>query len=208
MMEEHLDDTLRRAALEVNVPPPTPREAIWAGIDAARRNDLARYRRLRAGGRIRWAVGIAAVLLVGIGLGRWTATPPGAPSLARYEPGGSRLAYQIAATQHLSQAEALLTLTRSSPADELDSQTIVWAGDLLTTTRLLLDSQAAADPRLRLLLEDLELVLAEISHLESRPDGGPRAKEDLELVKESIEQGGVLPRLRAAVPSALPAAAL
>jgi hypothetical protein len=52
------------------------------------------------------------------------------------------------------------------------------------------------DPRTRLLLEDLELVLAEIAQL------SPRSRaEDLELIREGIEQGDVMPRLRTAVPA-------
>jgi hypothetical protein len=41
----------------------------------------------------------------------------------------------------------------------------VWARDLLTTTRLLLDSPAGADPARRELLETLELVLVQIARL-------------------------------------------
>lgn len=206
--KEPIDEALRRMALEFNAPPPTPREEIWAGIEAKRGNDLEEYRRRKAGGRIRWLVGIAAVLLVGIGLGRWSVPVPGGqPSLAAARAESSALAYEIATTQHLSQAEALLTLARSATEDRLDVQTIAWAGDLLTTTRLLLDAQGT-DPRLRVLLQDLELLLAEITHLGGRPLDSPTAKEELDLVKESIEQGSVLPRLRTAAPSALPNAAL
>jgi hypothetical protein len=61
---------------------------------------------------------------------------------------------------------------------------------------LLLDSPAAVDRRTRLLLEDLELVLAGIAQL------SPRSRaEDLELIREGIEGGDVMPRLRTAVPA-------
>ena len=63
------------------------------------------------------------------------------------------------------------------------------------TNRLLLDSPAAAEPATRLLLEDLELVLAEIAQL------SPRSRdEDLQLIRDGLERGNVMPRLRTAVP--------
>ena len=67
---------------------------------------------------------------------------------------------------------------------------------LLGTNRMLLDSPAAVDRRTRLLLEDLELVLAGIAQL---PD---RARpEDLNLINQGMETGQVMPRLRTAVPA-------
>ncbi len=70
------------------------------------------------------------------------------------------------------------------------------ARQLLATNRLLLDSPAGQDRRMRVLLEDLELVLAEIAQLSSEPVTGDR-----ELIREGMERGGVLPRLRTVVPS-------
>jgi hypothetical protein len=67
---------------------------------------------------------------------------------------------------------------------------------LLATNRLLLDSPASNDAATRVLLQDLELVLAEIAQLSP----APRA-HDLDLIKEGLEQGGVLSRLRTAVPA-------
>jgi hypothetical protein len=70
------------------------------------------------------------------------------------------------------------------------------ARQLLATNRLLLDSPAAIEPATRLLLEDLELVLAEIAQLSRQS----RA-QDLQLIREGLEQGNVMPRLRTAVPA-------
>ena len=53
-----------------------------------------------------------------------------------------------------------------------------------------------ADGRTRLLLQDLELVLAEIAQLSPRP-----SSPDLDLITEGLEHGGVMSRLRTAVPS-------
>jgi hypothetical protein len=49
---------------------------------------------------------------------------------------------------------------------------------------------------MKVLLQDLELVLAEIAQLSPQP-----RSRDLDMIKEGLEQGGVLSRLRTAVPS-------
>src|SRR5437868_4037942 len=65
--------------------------------------------------------------------------------------------------------------------------------------RLLLDSPAALDPELKGLLDDLELVLAQIARLPARPRGGRDAsRSELELITRSLEQHDVVPRLRSA----------
>jgi hypothetical protein len=59
-----------------------------------------------------------------------------------------------------------------------------------------MDSPAAVEPATRLLLEDLELVLAEIAQL------SPRSRaEDLQLIRDGMERGNMMPRLRTAVPA-------
>ena len=103
--------------------------------------------------------------------------------------------YDVAAVQHLTRAEALLTAFRSNETAEAAPSMNRWARDLLADTRLLLDSPAANDARRRHLLEDLELVLAQIVQLpaESSADRG--------LVQRSIERGAVLSRLRSTIPA-------
>src|SRR6266702_5415720 len=64
------------------------------------------------------------------------------------------------------------------------------------TTRLMLDSPAANDARLKSLLEDLELLLAQIAQL---PASGDR--EDVQLINQGLEQRSVLLRLRTANPA-------
>jgi hypothetical protein len=165
---------------------------MWAAIQAERR----KKRHLHP---LRWAAGIAALLALGIGLGRLTVRKPQpAPvTVATEIPRAKGTAYQIATTEHLSQSEAFLTLFRASLRgggnERLTSAT---AGQLLATNRLLLDSPAASDAKTRLLLQDLELVLAEIAQLSPQPNS-----RDLDLITEGLEQGGVLSRLRTAVPS-------
>jgi hypothetical protein len=58
------------------------------------------------------------------------------------------------------------------------------------------DSPAAEDPRLQSLLEDLELVLVQISILPAA-----RTDEDVDMITEGIEQRNMLPRLRTAIPA-------
>jgi hypothetical protein len=203
MLDDRLDDQLRDAAKDYNDPPETPRDAMWEQIVAMRAAEKAEpLRPLRHLRPLRWAAGIAAVLALGIGLGRVsinTAPPVAAPAPVATAPAPrvSNAAYQVATAEHLSQSEAFLTLFRASVRqggnEQLASAT---ARQLLATNRLLLDSPAANDGRTRLLLQDLELVLAEIAQLSPQP-----RSRDLDLITEGMEGGGVMSRLRTAVPS-------
>jgi hypothetical protein len=144
------------------------------------------------------------LLAVGVGIGRLT--QPGRPDrgapVANWGPSiaPSRVneaAYRLTTIEHLGQSEAFLTLFRASlrtgGQERLASAT---ARQLLATNRMLLDSPAAQNRRTRLLLEDLELVLAEIAQLAA--DAGP---DDRELIREGLNRGGVLSRLRTEVPA-------
>jgi hypothetical protein len=193
-----LDQRIRELARERNVPPVTPREEMWLAIAARRTPRRVR----RAGTRwLRWAAAAAAVLSVGIGIGRLSApVPGGAVAAADSAEQGRRVnptAYRLAAEEHLAQSEAFLSLFRASlerPGDHRLASTT--ARQLLAGNRLLLDSPAARDADTRRLLEDLELVLAEIAQLSP---GSPA--QDLDLVRDGIERGDVLSRLRHAVPA-------
>lgn len=105
--------------------------------------------------------------------------------------------YQVAANRHLANAEALLTAFRTDSRDaRMDAQLSKWARDLLSNTRLLLDSPAAEDPERARLLGDLELVLAQIVQLSPGA-----AAQDRELIEGSIRSGQVMTRLRTAIPA-------
>lgn len=105
--------------------------------------------------------------------------------------------YQVATARHLADAEILLTSFSLGSKDAgMNNQFADWAKGLLSNTRLLLDSPAGDDPRRAKLLQDLELVLAQIVQL--APDA--RA-EDRQLVEGSIQQGHVMTRLRTALPA-------
>jgi hypothetical protein len=208
MLDDRLDDQLKDAVRDYNDPPETPREEMWERIVAARAAEktdtpitpLRPFRHLRP---LSWAAGIAAALALGIGLGRLSVpeAPPvvvPGPVATEVIPRGSSAAYQLTTTEHLSQSEAFLTLFRASLRANAGQEQLAaaTARQLLATNRLLLDSPAAKDGKTRLLLQDLELVLAEIAQL------SPQSRSrDLDLIKQGLERGGVMSRLRTAVPS-------
>jgi len=107
-------------------------------------------------------------------------------------------AYQLTTVRYLSEAEALLTSFKArNPADQqMDAQLGAWARQLLTNTRLLLDSPVGNDPHRRPLLEDLELVLVQI--VQQSPGTAP---QDRELIEKTLQQEHVLTRLRTAIPA-------
>ena len=108
--------------------------------------------------------------------------------------------YQVATQRHLADAEALLTSFSFGTRDaRMDAQFAVWAKGLLSNTRLLLDSPAGDDPRRAKLLQDLELVLAQIVQLSPNA-----AAQDRELIQGSIQSENVMTRLRTAIPAGQP----
>lgn len=206
MRDDDLETWLEEATEEYHRPPPTPREAMWRAIEARRRPLPGRGS--PAAGFRRWiplAAAAGLLLASGIGIGRLSRTPPppapapavGSPStVPAPERDVGATAYRLAALEHLSQSEEFLTLFRRSLGQGDARLASTTARRLLGTNRLLLDSPAALDRRTRLLLEDLELVLAGIAQL---PDHVRR--QDVDLITDGMEQGQVMPRLRTAVPA-------
>lgn len=194
---------------EYHVPPPVPADEIWHRIQAARRpgkpssdGAAGTSPTVRPSDRptfrppwLRYATGIAALLALGIGIGRMTSTRPGAAPSGPVVtvPERPDPAYTIATVNHLSRVETFLTTLRTDPAGETFAGQ---ARDLLTSTRLLLDSKGATDPRIRALLEDLELILVQVTAL-----GEPGSREEMDLITDGLEQRAVLPRLRTMIPS-------
>lgn len=212
-MDDRFDDLLRDAAREYNEPPETPRDAMWERIVAERGERAERaeaeeakvlpFRPVRWVRPFRVAAGIAAVLALGIGLGRLSAPVPSrAPSapvaVQPAAPRANTVAYEVATMEYLGQSEAFLTLFRASLHQRSGNQQLAaaTARQLLATNRLLLDSPAAQDSKTKLLLQDLELVLAQIAQLS--PESRTR---DLDLITEGLERAAVMTRLRTAVPS-------
>jgi hypothetical protein len=127
-------------------------------------------------------------------------SPARTPSGVR-SPDPAQTLYHAAAVQTLVQAEALLTTYRRADDASRDTASIRqaarWARDVLSSTRLLLDSPAAKDVQLRSLLTDLELVLAQIVQL----SGAPLQAGERELIERAMRDRDLLLRLRAAVPA-------
>jgi hypothetical protein len=124
-----------------------------------------------------------------------------APSRPQRQPAQAspRDLYRLASQQMLGQAEALLVQYRTDVAAErMDPAIGRWARDVLTSTRLLLDSPAAEDRGMRDLLEDLELVLAQIVQRTGQADS-----LDDEMIDRTIEDRDLLPRLRGAIPAGI-----
>jgi hypothetical protein len=163
-----------------NSPPETPRDEMWAVIQAARNT---------VPGRDDDAV---------IPLRRFRPQPVadgGAQTPIESTADASVVprSYRVAAARHLTRTENFLTMFRvDARSEQLDGELGTWARRLLTDTRLLLDSPAGRDPDLRVLLGDLELVLAQIVQLR---DADP---EGVEIIDEGLESSQLLFRLKAA----------
>lgn len=199
--DDMTDELMGRALREVDPPPPTPKEEMWARIEAERAAHRdTRVVELKPRSRrttwVPWSAAIAATLALGIGLGRMSTFTTSAPvdtPVTFAEDEAVPAAYRLAAANHLQRTETLLASlvvdTRMRGPSEMSS----WARELLTDTRLLLSSPAAEDAATRRLLEDLELVLAQIAGI---PEA--RAEEEVELIQNGINESDVLLRLRAA----------
>jgi hypothetical protein len=106
-------------------------------------------------------------------------------------------AYTLATVRHFTAAEALITSFQASSHDaRSDAQMAAWARALLSQTRLLIDSPAAKDPARKQLLQDLELVLVQMTQLS--PADTP---VDREMIDGSVRHTDVITRLRTAVPA-------
>jgi len=209
MDDDRFDDLIRNLPDDFKVPDP-PLEEMWQVIENAHFNA-----RTASISRV-WTqstpwLAAAAALLVGIGIGRYMPTrsagptpestlgsrpPASSTQLPLYDTSAVADAYRDQTNQYLGQAAALLiSLPAKAGTQQADATFANKAADLLVTTRLLIDSPAATqDPKLRSLLEDLELVLVQIARLR-----GERNKGDLDLIHQAVEQGDVISRLNSAV---------
>ena len=247
------DERIARAAREAyNAPPATPRDEMWSVIET--RLDTGapapiRADRARAVGRLSWWMGVAAALVIGLGLGRLSLGPDEDGSRVASRPAGSEVtepttaetplagvteardvpevapragettgarpagdaspephretppgtremgpnpaAYATATRAHLSRSESFLTGVRVDlTAGSADAEFEAWARSLLSRTRLLLASPAGRDPETRRLLEDLELMLAQVVMTAATSDPA-----EVRLLGEGLEDGDLLRRL-------------
>jgi hypothetical protein len=209
MDENRFDEVIRDLPRSFHNPPEPPLDEMWGVIEDAHFNSPARVPRPRGlTPRAPW-LAAAAALIIGIGLGHYIpfgnsaersgtsrvvvgtsdGLPPGADTSAIGD------AYRDQTSRYLGQAAALLiSLPAKDSSSSADASFAGKAADLLVTTRLLMDSPAAQDPKLRQLLEDLELVLVQVARLR-----GEKNRGDLDLIHQAVEQGDVLSRLNTAV---------
>lgn len=213
MEHDELDPRVQQALPHYNDPPPPPLDAMWREIerrhfDAMPGRTAPRWHRRAAP----W-MAAAAALVLGVGIGRYTmpagpaATGTAAIAAAPVDSSGSSVAvespgvpYEVTTSRYLGQTAALLiALPAEARTGRVDAQFASQARELLQTTRLLLDSPAADDPTLRVLLSDLELVLAQVAGLRSARD-----REELDLITGAMEQREVLPRLQIVAAQRIP----
>jgi len=168
-----------------------------------------------------WGLAVAASLTIGVVIGRQTTgeleTGPTVADATQQAVGTERTGgepvdaggatsdrrnraaatHRAATVQHLTRTEAFLTTLRSGAGQsDGDVQVSKWARGLLVDTRLLLDWPVDRDPRMTVLLQELELVLAQIAQLD-----GPVPEGERSLIIEDLETNDVLPRLRSAIPA-------
>ena len=219
MKDERMDELMQHARDSYRVPPAVDFDAMWSRIETEHFDaptalapmvpdalvfDGRAMRPLRRRSWLMPAVGIAATLLIGVGIGRVTApstTLPVPGPVAALPVAGTDIApvsdvaepLQRLTYEYVARTVALLDSLPTARLAQLggDPRFVANASQLLGTTRLLLDSPAATDPRLRHLLEDLELVLAQVSRLRT----APRADE-LTFIAEAMDERAVVPRLR------------
>jgi hypothetical protein len=203
MMDDRLDEQLKDLAAEYHRPPETPREEVWATIQ---KNRAAHRARKRIGWKPFMWGGLAAAALIALGIFIGSGMGgDGVTEVAENQGRGPIIdttgpdrAFKIAAVQYLGETEEFLTVFRADVRQGVvDRNAPARARQLLSSNRLLMDSPAAEDPEIGGLLEDLELVLAEIA----RVSGTEASQEEAGFIDDGIEEGGLLDRLRTAVPA-------
>lgn len=202
MTDDKFAEFLRKTARDYNRPPDTPRAEMWARIDAARakhRGERELERQARPW--VRWGLAAAAVLAVGIGIGRLTAPQFGGvvqpvASIADSDaPAEDELMFELAAFDYLARTDAFLSLFRSEArSGTADMEVAGWARDLLTTARFMIDSPMSDDPNLKELLEDLELILVQIAQYRSG-----EGTDELDLIEQGLEERSLLLRIQTAL---------
>ena len=211
MNDDRMDELLSQAARDYNAPPiDVPRDEIWSRIQAERSARSLVRRDTRSATRL-WvwpSVGVAAAVLLAVGVvvGRRVeraasvSSPPNTVAAARPTPvdSSASLSYRLVVLKHLAGSEAMITAFRSSARrGEVDAQIADWSTELLSTTRMLESSPATDDPTMKRLLEDLDLVLAQIKQYAAR---GTTNRDELDLIEQSIIKRGVMTQLRSTVP--------
>ncbi len=207
-------------------PPEAPRDEMWVALEAelpagreasdviaigsGRRSTTLRkpiWRRQRTV----LATGAAALLVIGIGLGRLSVGPTRAPvepadvastDLALGEAASADVGsgtMRAFAADHFSRTESLLTMVSSDArVGRVDAEVGQWARTLLLRTRLLMNSPAEQDPMIFELIQDLEVILMQVVRLSPQTDGSQAS--ELALITEGLEDNDIMLRIRAIQP--------
>jgi hypothetical protein len=194
MDDKQLDRLLDDAAERWRVPVDPPLDSIWVAVAS---ETFQRRPRSSPG----WsAVGIAAAaaLVVGVFGGRYSArhAMPAAgaarvaalPALAAADPNQQAMSELLGRT-----AVLLAALPGDNATPDVDPGITVEGARLLTITRLLLDSPVGSNVRLHNLLQDLELVLAQVARLEPR-----HHRDEMHFIQTALDEHDIVPRLRSA----------
>ncbi|MFT5233243.1 MAG: hypothetical protein ACI9UK_000643 [Candidatus Krumholzibacteriia bacterium] len=210
-MSDSFDDKKWGDAVRgLNEPPAVPRDKMWQAIDDARRDKrqerpqvlampTVAQSRGRFSGAWRIVAGLAAVLVIGVAVGRMTVTP-NAPMIAEEVtedvPSGNHTVRKkinrLATVDLFGRADFLLTDFKvQSCAQQATSPSPAWAAGMLLQTRLLMDTSVGSDPEMKKLLDELELVLAQIVGL-SREN----CAQDMAWIQKGLQENSTLERLR------------
>ena len=206
MSEERFEAWLKENADDYHRPPAeVPRDKMWANITTAQRVRPARSSLIaHRSSLFQYAVAASLLIGAGIGIGYWVRGPIAdtgavvAPGSFATDSAVRSTIYEVASVQHLTAVEAMLTSFRADERTETEPLQR-WARDLLSSTRLLMDSPAAEDLSRRQLLEDLEYVLAQIVQLDPKAPA-----EDRAMVDRAINREQVLTRIRSSIPAGFP----
>ena len=205
------------AAAAYHAPPDiVPRDAMWEAIRARRLGRVlavdmtapavatpvtvvhttrSALRRLP-----RWVAvaSAAAVVVIAVGVSRRDPGPAtSATPAVSLDSAANSVAWQQASSEHFGMAESMLTMLSNSPKHQGDAQLTAWSRDLLESTRLLIDSPAGRDPKRRVLLMELELILVQLV------ESGPAMRtEDRTMMDNLLSQSALLlTRIRTTVPA-------
>ena len=207
------DKEIGEMARKHNAPPEVPRDRMWARIDAARAERQSerrgvlqpdfKARRSPTFRIVRLAAAVAAVLVVGIFIGRMTQETDTLPVIETVpvaviedqptaDPTLRRDVYAMAARDLFGRADYLLTdfKVRSCGRNDL-TEVPDWAGGMLVQTRLLMGTPAAEDIEMNNLLEELELVLAQIVGLSK-----DNCADDMAWIRKGLQDRATIDRLR------------
>ena len=207
MQDDQFDSWLRTAAPTYNTPPAPDADGMWANIEP----HLAAGAALELPKARWWSsqwLRAAALLTIGVGLGRVSISGTNVPSAvigptantvtsdAATAAQASRLSSLSgpATDEYLGQTVALLASLQNDATNARSDGLTARASALLSTTRFLLDAPAGDDPRVRALLEDLELVLVQVVQMPAT-----RSPTDVDHIHQAMTERDVMPRLRTAV---------